>query len=383
MKFHISILLSLVTLCLAHPIQQENLKVIKYPTEIHNTDKQLVSRLKKRDGSIIALETDIHQILLTFPLNIGGHLIESVVDTGSRSSWIYNGQINPSSPLCSSQSCFTSTDNIDVTDSDYAIYYRGDFGAFGKWATGKLSVGGSKEVDFKFGLADRLDGSTGGFSWAGFGYDSNEFTSDSVTHLIDALHDGGVIANRIFQIDYNELTGLDSDIMGHGTLTLGGYNAAVKFFDMTTNIQYYLAIPMNSVSNSNGKNIALGDAKTVVFDSGSTSLLLKQKYIDAIFKDVEFDEEYKNFFKCSDYSDFKITFEIDGSSSLSIPLTDLSWNNYKDSDDLCQLMIGVLPDDVNFEIAFGQYAMKNLINVFDIENRKLGLASNNDNVIFS
>lgn len=386
MQFTNTIILSLFTSLLsftkAVPTSENFPKVLNFETEIEN-NPDLVTLLKKRD-SIISVDTDIHQILLTFPLSIGGNSIKSVIDTGSRSTWIYNGQVDSSSNLCSSDSCITSTSNINVSDDSYAIYYRGDFGAFGKWATAPLSIGGSTPVDFKFGLADSVTGSTGDFSWAGFGYDSDELTRDSTTHIIDVLHENGVIDSKVFQIKYNQISNWDSNVMGTGSLTIGSYDSVdLKFYDMTENIKYYLAMSMASIKNSNGDSINLDSAGTTVFDSGSTSLLLKQKYIDALLGDIVYDPNYKNFFKCSDYDDFILTFQIDATTSIKIPLTSLSWNNYRESNDLCQLMVGTLPDDVTFEVAFGQYAMKNLITVFDISNKRLGIASNSDEVTIS
>ncbi|KAG0675243.1 hypothetical protein C6P40_001844 [Pichia californica] len=358
-------------------------KSLSFETELKN-DPNLVQQLKKR-GEIISVDTDIHQILLTFPLSLGGHSVKSVVDTGSRSSWIFNGVSDSSSSLCSSNSCLTSTSNIDISDDSYSIYYRGNFGAFGKWVSAPLSLGGSASAPFKFGLADSITGNTGDYSWAGFGYDSDELNRDSSTHIIDVLHESGVIDNKIFQLKYSSISSWDADIMGSGSLTIGSYDtsANIKFFDMTENIKYYLAIPMNSISNSNGDSISLDSVQTSVFDSGSTSLLMKQKYIDAILGDIVYDSTYTSFFKCSDYENFILKFNIDSTTTISIPLTSISWNQYKESNDLCQLMVGTLPDDVTFELAFGQYAMKNLITVFDIHQKRLGLASNSNSVTIS
>lgn len=368
------------------PVKEKYPKVLKFPTHIRNNNIQLYN-LRKRgltSDNIVESETDIHQILLTFPFTLGGHTLDVVVDTGSRSTWVYNGVNDKASSLCQLDSCFTSLDGINISNDDYAIFYRGNFGAFGKWATADLTVGGSKPVEFKFGLANTLQGSTGSYSWAGFGYDSDSSPVDSQTHLVDVLKDGGAIDKRIFEISYDDFDNWDSEIMGHGQLIIGGYDTSknYKFFDMVNNIKYYLAIPIESVSDSNGNKIQLGGARTAVFDSGSTSLLLKQKYKDVVLKNVEFDEEYPGFFACSQYEDYKLEFQIDSTSKISIPLTDLSWNSYKEEYDLCQLMIGDLPDDVNFEVAFGQYAMKNFDIVFDIDGGQLGLSANSDTVSF-
>ncbi|TID21052.1 hypothetical protein CANINC_003547 [Pichia inconspicua] len=390
MLLHTTILLSSLLCAFASgvPISNEKYpKVLKFPTNIRNNNIQLYN-LRKRgltSDNIVESETNIHQILLTFPLTLGGHTLDVVVDTGSRPTWIYNGVNDQSSSLCQLDSCFTSLDNINISNDDYAIFYRGNFGAFGKWSTADLSIGGSKPVEFKFGLANTIQGSTGSYSWAGFGYDSDSSPVDTKTHLIDVLKDGGAIDKRILEIHYNDFDNWDSEIMGHGQLIIGGYDDSknYKFFDMVDNIKYYLALKINSVSDSNGNKIQLGDAQTAVFDSGSTSLLMKQKYKDVVLKDVKFDEEYPGFFACSDYEDYKLEFEIDPSSKISIPLIDISWNSYREEYDLCQLMIGDLPDDVNFEIAFGQYAMKNFDIVFDIDGGQLGLSANSDTVSFT
>jgi hypothetical protein len=366
----------------AVPVSESFPKVLKFPTTIKNSGKLL--ELLKRDN-IVETDVDIHQILLTFPLTLGGQSIDAVVDTGSRSTWIYNGVNDPNNILCQSNSCIKSTNDITISSDPYAIYYRGNFGAFGDWATAPLSVGNSKSVDFKFGLASNLQGSTGLYSWAGFGYDSDEFTTDSQSHIIDALKDGGAIDKRIFQIEYNNIDNWDSEIMGNGVLTIGGYDTSknFKFFDMVDNIKYYLAIPISSVGNSNGNSIDLLGAKTAVFDSGSTSLLVKQAYKDVLLNGVNFESDYPGFFTCSNYKDFTLSFTIDSETTFTIPIIDLSWNNYQADYDLCQLMIGDLPDDLNFEIAFGQYAMKNLDVVFDIDNKQLGIVSNSPAVTFT
>lgn len=391
---HTTILLSLLlpSLALSLPVtgnsNNNNMypKVLKFPTHVRNNNIQLYN-LRKRgmtSDNIVETETDIHQILLTFPLTLGGHTLDAVVDTGSRSTWIYNGVNDKSSSLCQLDSCFTSLDNINVSNNDYAIYYRGDFGAFGKWSTADLSVGGSKPVEFKFGLANTLQGSSGSYSWAGFGYDSDSSPYDSQTHLVDVLYAGNAIDKRIFEIEYNDFENWEAEVMGHGQLIIGGYDDSknYKFYDMVDNIKYYLAIPIHSMSDTNGNSINLGGVKTAVFDSGSTSLLLKQKYKDVVLKDIQFDEDYPGFFACSEYENYMLNFQIDSKSKFSIPIVDLSWNNYKDDYDLCQLMIGDLPDDVDFEVAFGQYAMKNLNIVFDIDNKKLGLSANSEHVSF-
>lgn len=354
--------------------------MLKFPTKIHN-NPELVQLLKKRD-IIVETETSIHQNLLTFPLTLGGQQLNAVVDTGSRSTWIYDGVNDSSNVLCSSDSCVSSLDEITVSSDDYAIYYRGDFSASGKWSSAQLQVGNSKAVDFKFGLATSITGSTGGFSWAGFGYNSDELDMESSTHILDSLYEGGAIDKRIFQLEYSDFSNWDKTVMGNGLLTIGGYNSDkdFKFFDMIENIKYYLAIPMESMSNSNGDSIKLNNSGTVAFDSGSTSLLMKDSYKNAILGDVKFDDNYPSFFKCSDYENFKVDFQIDSTTTISLPLTDLSWNNYQDSYDLCQLMVGSLSDDVDFEVVLGQYALKNLVVAFDIDNKQLGIATNSTDV---
>lgn len=378
-----TIISTFTSLTASLPVSESYPKVLKFPTTIKNNAELL--KLLKRSDEVVETEVDIHQILLTFPLTIGGKSIEAVVDTGSRSTWFYDGANDQSNILCQTNSCLKNLDNINVSDESYAIYYRGNFGAFGKWSTAPLSVGGSKSVEYKFGLVDTLQGSTGSYSWAGFGYDSDEFGGDSATHLIDVLKDGGAIAKRVFEIQYNEISSWDSEVMGHGSLTIGGYDTSknFRFFDMIDDIKYYLAIAVESVGNSNGDSINLGGEKTVVFDSGSTSLLMKKAYRDQVLNGIKFEDDYPGFYTCSDYQDFKLTFQIDGTSSFSIPIVDLSWNNYESDYDLCQLMIDELPDDVNFEVAFGQYAMKNLDVVFDIDDKKLGIASNSPDVTFA
>lgn len=344
---------SMVTVSNAAPVALP--KTVSFETSLHNSPA-LVNLMKKRGDDVVSVKTDIHQILLTFPSTIGGTDVTSVVDTGSRTSWIYNGESDSSNELCNTGSCVTSSNNLDVSDDDYSIYYRGNFGASGKWATAKLSLDGSDGVDYKFGLADTLTGETGSYSWSGFGYDSDEYESDTTTHIVDVLQAGGVIDHRIFQLSYGDIESWEDDVMGTGSLTIGDYNrtADVRFFNMTENIQYYLAIPMDGASTSTGNSIELAEDKTVVFDSGSTSLLMKQKYIDTLLADIVYDETYTDFFKCSSYADYKLSFKIDDDNTLTIPLLDISWNNYKDDYDLCQLMLGSVPDDVTFEIAFGQ-----------------------------
>lgn len=384
MQLPTAILLSLLSTTLAAPISQQS-KVLKFPTKIHNFGNS-GPKLSKRDGTIINDGTNVHQVFLSFPLTLGGNSVEAVVDTGSDSAWVYNGVSDSGSSLCSDNSCITSTSELQISDNDYSISYTGGFGASGYWATGPLSIGGSNSVNFDFGLANSISGSSSGYSWFGFGYSSDELSQESTTHIIDALYEGGVIDQRIFQIEYNDITDWSSSVMGQGELTIGGYDTSkdVKFFTMTSDIDYYLAIPMQSIGNSEGSNMALQDEQTVVFDSGSTSFSLKQKYYDAILSDITFPySSLPNFFTCSDYEDFNLTFEIDSETSFSIPLLDLSWNNYQDSYDLCQLMVSTLSDDNAFEITFGQYAMKNLVTVFDIDNKQIGLASNTDNVVFA
>jgi hypothetical protein len=379
------LLLSLLSIALpatkAAPVGKYD-SVLKFPTELHN-NPDLVQLLRKRGDSIITADTDIHQVLLTFPVSVGGENINAVVDTGSRSTWLYNAFTDKSSSLCQSNSCLTSSKDIDVSNDDYAIYYRGNFAASGKWATAPLSVQGSPDVSFKFGLADSIQGTSGGFSWAGFGYDSECSDVDNPTHIVDALKMGGAISKRVFEVIYDGVTDWNSDIMGHGSLTLGGFDASkgYKFYDMVSDMQYNLAMPMKSMSNSNGLSADLDSTKAVVFDTGSTNLLMKTEYKDQILKDIQFDSDYPGFFSCSKYKDYKLEFQVDDNTSISFPLTSLSWNSYADSYDLCQLMIADLADDAAFEIVFGQYALKNMNVVFDIDSRTIGLSSSIDGIL--
>lgn len=367
------------------PISSSQSGILKFPTTLQY-DPDFAEQLQKRDGSIISTGTNIHQILLTFPINLAGENINAVVDTGSRSTWIYNAFSDGGSTgnaLCQSNSCLTNANEVDVSNNDYAIFYRGDFGASGKWATAPLSIQGSSDVTLQFGLADSIQGTSGGFSWSGFGYDSDTSSIPDQTHIVDALKLGGAIGKRVFEVIYDPVSDWDSDIMGQGSLTLGGYDASknYKFYNMVSNMKFNLAIPMLSISNSNGLSAPLQSTKAVVFDTGSTSLLMKSEYKNQILSDVQFDPDYPGFFACSQYNDYNIEFQVDESTKVSFPLTSISWNSYEADYDLCQLMIGELSDDTDFEIAFGQYALKNLNVVFDIDNRQIGFSSSVNGIL--
>ena len=359
-------------------------KILKFPIQINN-NPEFVQMLRKRDGKIISADTDIHQILLTFPINIANQQVNVVVDTGSRSTWFAKDNINN---LCDLNSCILNNNlnELEISNNDYGIYYTGNFGASGKWSTGELSINNSDKVNFKFGLANSIDGSSGGYSWSGFSYDIDSSLSTlDESHLIDALKLGNVIDKRIFEIQYNKIDDWTNDIMGQGELTIGGYdeiNKNYKFFDMVDNVNIYMGIKMNSLKNSNNKSIDFENNKMIVFDSGSTSLSLKQKYIDSILSDIKYDPDYPGFFDCSSYQDYKITFQIDDNSKIELPLSSLSWNSYQEDYDLCQLMIGTIDDNSEMEAVLGQYAMKNFNTVFNIDDKKIGLSSS-DTIIFS
>lgn len=361
-------------ICNSLPINTPSPRSLTFDTRLRNS-AHLVQQLEKRD-TILNVDTSIHQVLLTIPMSIANQDVELVVDTGSRTTWLYNGINNINHMLCESNSCLKSENGLTIHhDEDYSIQYAGHFGASGKWATGELSVGNSDKANFKFGLADQLDGFVS-YSWSGFGYNSYNKDLNSI-HILDALKSANAIDNRVFELRYDNSYDWGKEIMGTGSLTIGDYDhsKSYNFFPLDNENSPYYRIQAQSVHNNEGDRMNLRSTKLVGFDSGSTSSYLKSIYKDVILSQVTFDENLPGFFSCSKYKDFKITLQITDNFSLTVALTDLSWNKYQEDYDLCQLMIETLDDGDTSEIIFGQYYLKNFNTVFDIDNAQFGIST--------
>ncbi|GME79433.1 unnamed protein product [Ambrosiozyma monospora] len=351
-------------------VDAEPLKIISFASQFRYADNELVTKLQKRDEVV---DAKFHQTVVTFPLTIDSQEITLVADTGSYSTWALKKSVGGT--LCDNGSCIDDS-NVDTSSDDYSISYVGGFSASGKLATGTVSVGGSSSASgFKFGLVDSASGDNGGYAWSGLGYNSDYSSNNE--QLLDVLKNGGVIDKKIFSLEY-ETENLDfgSDVMGSAELTFGGYNESnsdIKFFSQSATSS--LQTSFKSVSQGSNSADASG-SKNILFDSGSTNFSAKQKYIDVIEANYKTNADYESFFTCSDYKDTVVKFQFDDSSALEIPFLDFAWTYYQDSYDLCQLMIDTLSDSDEFEMVFGQYALKNLVTVFDVENKQVGIAPN-------
>ncbi|GMG21517.1 unnamed protein product [Ambrosiozyma monospora] len=350
-------------------VDAQPLKIVSFASQFRYADNELVTKLQKRDEVV---DAKFHQTVITFPLSIDSQEITLVADTGSYSTWALNESVGGT--LCDNGSCINAT-NVDTSSDDYSISYIGGFSASGKLATGTVSVGDSSSSasDFKFGLVDSSSGDNGGYSWCGLGYNTDYSSNNQ--QLLDVLQNGGVIDKKIFSLEY-ETENLDfgSDVMGSAKLTFGGYdesNSEIKFFSQSHTSS--LQTSFKSVSQGSNSVDASG-SKNILFDSGSTNFSAKKKYIDAIEANYTTNANYESFFTCSDYTDTTVKFQFDDSSALEIPFLDFAWTYYQDSYDLCQLMVDTLSDDDEFEMVFGQYALKNLVTVFDVENKQVGIA---------
>lgn len=369
----------LVLQCIASPLSA-TAKPLRFELDVINSNDDIVEQLRKRD-TILEVNTDIHQVLVTFPFTLAGQSVTAVVDTGSFSTWLISKTTTQKEAmeLCASKSCIDVTDDIKISEDDYSISYMGNFGATGKWAVAPISINGVNSVDFKFGLADEVRGSPSGYAWSGFGY-SSLFESRN-SQMLDVLKNGGVIDHKVVALEYNDFTSWSNKIMGHGLLYLGGYDGDKELTYLEFASKILSSVQFQNVINTNGETLALEYKKEVLFDSGSTNLLLKKNYKEFLFGHIEFDPNYPNFFKCSQYANDVIKFDI-GEKILEIPLLNMSWNNYKESYDLCQLMVSELENSESYEIVLGQYILKNLVTVIDVDNSNIGIAANADGVTF-
>lgn len=354
-------------------------------------NEQASSELTKRgQDSILSIDTNIHQVLLTFPLNLAGQDLVAVVDTGSYSTWFLNANASEnedantkaqSGKLCSAHSCITLNDDIELTSEDYYISYMSSFGSSGTWANAPLKIGNAPPVDFKFGIAETINGTASGYSWSGFGY--SDLFEENSSQLIEVLKREGVIDKRLFALEYDPIESWERAVMGHGSLFIGGYNNQREFEYLNFISSKLTAVKINGVIGNNGNFVALEGSQSVLFDSGSTNLIAKREYIDALLSGIEMDATHKEFFKCSAYEEYQVKFDLGNGKVLQIPILNISWNNYRERYDLCQLMISELEQTESYEIVFGQYMLKNLVTIFDIEDKRIGIAVNADGVSIS
>lgn len=368
------------TYCTAAPLKTAG-KPLRLQFDVRNTNEEIVSHLMTKRDTILEVNTDIHQVLLTFAFTLAGQSVTAVVDTGSFSTWLISKSATQEQAvaLCASQSCIDVNNEIKVLDDDYHINYMGDFGASGKWALAPISINGVQSAEIKFGLADTVRGSPSGYAWSGFGY-SSYFESRN-SQMLDVLKNGGVIDQRVVALVYDDFTSWSNKILGHGVLYLGGYDGEKELTYIEFSSRISSSIQMANVINNEGEKMEVGYNKEILFDSGSTSLLLKSEYKNFLFGHIEFDTQYPTFFKCSKYANEVVKFEL-GGKVLEIPLLNMTWNNYKDTYDLCQLMVSDLESSESYELIFGQYILKNLVTVIDVDNGNIGLAVNAEGVTF-
>lgn len=111
----------------------------------------------------------------------------------------------------------------------------------------------------------------------------------------------------------------------------------------------------------------------IQFNSAEMTLAAKEETYQSIMEGITLDND--GFYKCSEYKNKMIEFELQGGKTLSIPLINLSWNHYQNSQDLCEPMISVLKDNSSsVDMIFGEYVMQNLLLSF--QSKRLGVAPN-------
>ncbi|KAI1320434.1 aspartic peptidase domain-containing protein [Xylariaceae sp. FL0255] len=336
-----------------------------------------------------------------------------VLDTGSSDVWV----LASSSDICSSEmlqqeygSCISTFDPSSsstyklVQEDGFEIQYADNSGAEGNYISDTFRIGGATVTALQMGLAFNSTVNTG---ICGIGFDNDEAAESVYPNLIDTLKSQGLIAVRAYSLYLDDLD--DST----GSLLFGGIDTE-KFIgtlqevdiqpetaqgsDQSVYAAFQVSLSSLKVSGlSDDSNVLDGDV-FVVLDSGTTLTYLPPNSVSTIYNAVgAYDDSQQSGFvyiNCdytSKHSDVTFDYQFgDSGPTIKVPVSeviidnvqaylsqglvlpsDLPWN----SDNVCSF--GIQGDDQLYLL--GDTFLRSAYVVYDLDNKKIGLAQTNLN----
>lgn len=196
----------------------------------------------------------------------------------------------------------------------------------------------------------------------------NEEESFDFIHYIDSLISNTETATA-GDVDY----WFEYPINENSTVTIQ-YDQLVNWNEHKT---VHAHISVNSVDTTEmtyfnyGSNFTIAsEDKLVQFNAQELTLVAEKETYTKIMSEIELDSD--GFFQCSKYLEHVVSIPMQD-KTLNIPLMNLSWNYYQESDDLCEPMI-TEGKNGNADIVLGEFVMQNLI--LNFQSKKLGMAVN-------
>ncbi|KAI1339351.1 aspartic peptidase domain-containing protein [Xylariaceae sp. FL0016] len=335
--------------------------------------------------------------------------VELILDTGSSDVWILDNNAN----LCSSDKlqyyygyCLSTYNPDDsstyeiVSDDSFSISYVDGSGAEGDYIKDTLSIGGANITSLQMGLAENTTINSG---LLGVGFAANVASSKPYDNIMDLFVDQDLIPSQSYSLYLDDLRAETGTIL-FGGLDTKKFIGKLKTVDIQadedtgdyTSFAVELSSMYTTADNGTIKNYT-STSIPVILDSGTTLTYLPTSIANRIFDafGAYDDSSYTGlvYIDCgylTNNPDLTFDFQFGGTSGpiIKVPVDEMVLDNVKGYQEIGLDVPSDLPfDDVcSFGIQsnsgyylLGDTFLRSAYVVYDLTNKKIGLAQSNLN----
>lgn len=293
-----------------------------------------------------------------------------IIDTGSSDTWIPSSKCT--SEACKVHSTFGSedSDTLKITQKTFDIKYAGG-DVMGTVVTDSVKFAGF-ELLLSFGLASEVSDDFVNFPIDGIlGLGFGDGSQQKVPTIMDELVDKGLIKSKLFGVALSR----HGDEVNDGVINFGGIDSGLFEGDLTftpsVSDQGLWELELDDFS-VNGNALQLS-GKTAIIDTGSSLVFVPPKDAMRIHSLIPGAEASGETFSIPCNSDATLEFTFSGVTYKVQPI-DYIGVEVVEKESMCLSLIlsrQIMDKDTWI---LGDLFLKNVYSVFDLENKRIGLA---------
>lgn len=287
-----------------------------------------------------------------------------LLDTGAAMTWVMGS--NCKNPICTSRNTFGSQNSstLKLTDDRFSVNYGTGY-CSGIMAEDKVSFAGLN-LHMPFGIADTVSQDFGSFEMYGIlGLSLSKSESPS---FVDAIVHSKALKNNMFAISLSQTKdGANTGVINFGSPDPSRFTGDLKYYPLAADGEQWKLILVSA--GFADAQIALN--RNALLDTGSSYIfapLSDSTRLHALIPGSSTPDEGVSWqVPCDTTVPLKFQFGLD---QYSVPSS--VWVTSPDSNGMCQSNIGGVDSD---QWVLGDFFLKNFYVAFDIEKRKIGLAT--------
>ncbi|POS86749.1 hypothetical protein EPUL_001714 [Erysiphe pulchra] len=290
-----------------------------------------------------------------------------LLDTGADSSWVMGSGCKD--PICTSRDTFgvQNSSTFEASDTKFSITY-GSGSCSGVLARDTLSFAG---FSFKmpFGVATMVSKEFGSFEI--YGILGLSFSKSKTPSFIDSVVASKTLQRNLFGISLSQTrNGNNTGVINFGSPDSSRFVGDLKYYNLSGNKNDW-KIELGAVGFGEGQ-IPMG--MTILFDTGASEIYAPLEATIVVYSHIAGAESYDNGFSwlvpCN--STVNLVFRF-GSDLYALPPS--MWVGPSTSTDgMCWSNLSGV-DNTNGEWVLGDCFLKNYYVVFDIDQRRIGIAN--------